>query len=103
MRNEIIYEKLDRLEKMLRLSVDKPMKIDEAAEFTGIKKSTLYNMVYKRTIPHSKPSGRILLFSRLDLINWMTNHRVHTGEEFEEEYRRHGRIRWLDDLKRKKI
>ena len=48
MRNEVIYEKLDRIEKMLRLSIDKPMKIDEAAEFTGIKKSTLYQMVFQK-------------------------------------------------------
>lgn len=50
MKNEVIYEKLDGIEKMLRFSVDKPMKIDETAEFTGIKKSTLYLMVSKKTI-----------------------------------------------------
>ena len=54
MRNEIIYEKLDRLEKMLRVGVNNPIKIDEAVEFTEIKKSTLFQMVSKRTIPHSK-------------------------------------------------
>ena len=102
MRNEVIYEKLDRIEKMLRLSIDKPMKVDEAAEFTGIKKSTLYQMVFKKTIPHSKPTGKFLFFSRLDLINWIAKHRVYTGEEFEEEYRTHGRIRWLDELRRSK-
>jgi len=72
MRNEIIYEKLDRLEKMLQLSVDKPMRIDEAAEFTGIKKSNLYQMVFKKKIPHSKPSGKFLFFSKLDLMNWIS-------------------------------
>jgi hypothetical protein len=66
MRNEIIYEKLDRLVKMLRLTVDKPVKIDEAAEFTGIKKSTLYQMVFKKTYRIQSPTESF--YSSRDLI-----------------------------------
>jgi len=38
----------------------------------------------------------------MDLINWIAKHRVRTEDEFEEEYARCGRIRWLDDLRRLK-
>jgi excisionase family DNA binding protein len=100
MKNEIILEKLDRIEKLIRLSQDKPMRIDEAAAFTGLTKSTLYQLVFKKQIPHSKPTSKMLFFSKIDLVNWINKHRVHTGEEFEEEYRTHGRIRWLEELRK---
>lgn len=102
MKNDIILDKLDRIEKLIRLSQDKPMRVDEAAEFLSLSKSTLYQMVFKNQIPHSKPTSKMLFFSKIDLVNWISKHRIHTGEEYEEEYRVHGKIRWIDELKRNK-
>ena len=46
----------------------KPMNIDEASEFLGIPKNTLYAKV--ETIPHSKV-GKRLVFTDRGLTRWM--------------------------------
>ncbi|MBN1187332.1 MAG: helix-turn-helix domain-containing protein [Bacteroidales bacterium] len=51
---------------------DKPDKcsISEASEITGLKKSAIYQMTFKGTIPFKK-FGRKLVFSREELQNWL--------------------------------
>jgi excisionase family DNA binding protein len=36
----------------------KALSVDEAAEFTGLKKNYLYKLIYLKKIPHYKPAGR---------------------------------------------
>jgi len=43
---------------------------EEAAEYLGIKKSTLYDWVLQRKIPHTK-IGRLLKFRIEDLDRWI--------------------------------
>jgi len=63
----IILEKLDKIESLLKLQTDEPLTIERTSEFLGIKKSTIYQLVFERKIPFYKPNKR-LFFSKNDLM-----------------------------------
>jgi len=55
-----------------RVTASKPMlTMQEASLFTGLSKHTLYRMTCSKQIKHYKPGGKLIYFSREDLINWM--------------------------------
>jgi excisionase family DNA binding protein len=47
------------------------MNVQEAAAFLGVSKSTLYKYTSSGEIAYSKPNGKIILFNRADLENWI--------------------------------
>lgn len=60
---------------------DDIMDIAQAAAFLGIKENTLYKYTSARTIPHYKPSGCKLFFSKIELCQWVAKGRVPTMDE----------------------
>lgn len=55
-----------------RVTENKPMlTMQEAAMFTGLSRHTLYRLTCSKQIKHYKPGGKLIYFSREDLINWM--------------------------------
>lgn len=50
------------------------MSADQAADYTGIPKQSLYKLTAAKAIPHAKPGNR-LLFKREDLDAWLDAHR----------------------------
>ena len=46
------------------------LRTDEAAEFLGISKNTLYEWIIQKKIPHIKV-GRLVKFKREDLEAWL--------------------------------
>lgn len=58
--------------------------LDEAADYTGLSKSTLYKLNSSNEIPHYKPSGGKVYYKLTELINWLTSNRVATSAEIEE-------------------
>ena len=81
-----LLEKVDRLEQKLEDALSqKPeqheyMNVEQAIEFLQIAKSTLYNKVHKREIPHFKFNGS-LRFKRADLRIYLEKGKVITSEE----------------------
>lgn len=57
------------------------MNFDEAAEYLGVAKTSLYNKCYRKQIPHYKPSGGKLYFLRSELDAWIAAGRVATKKE----------------------
>jgi excisionase family DNA binding protein len=49
---------------------------EEAARYTGIKKSTLYNLVMQRRVPHHRIGRRFVLFDAQDLSKWLAARKV---------------------------
>lgn len=47
------------------------LNLKEAASFLCIAKSTLYKLTCKKQVRFYKPSGKIILFRREDLISWV--------------------------------
>lgn len=58
--------------------------VEEAAEFTGYSVPTIYDLIHKKKIPHSKPSGKPF-FSRSELERWMLSNPVKTKMDLETE------------------
>jgi excisionase family DNA binding protein len=77
-------EMLEQIQRMLEEN-SKPLTVDEACEFMGVSKSTLYKLTHKRKIRFSKPNGRKIYFAKSDLIAWMSRNQVKTSEQIEEE------------------
>ena len=50
-------------------------------ELTGYSKPAIYQRTSKGLIPHFRRDGR-LLFRRDEIINWLTEHRVETQDEY---------------------
>lgn len=55
--------------------------LDEAAQYTGLTKSTLYKLTSNREIAYSKPKGKMCFFKRTDLDDWMMSNPVATTDE----------------------
>lgn len=54
---------------------------DEAAKYMGVSKSYLYKLTMRRSIPHSKPMGKMCYFRRADLEQWLMSNPVATSTE----------------------
>ena len=65
-------------------SVEKPMRVKEAAEFVGLAVSSLYGLCHRREIPFAK-RGRMVYFWPSELASWIAEGRVRTKGEIEQE------------------
>lgn len=52
--------------------------LEEAAQYTGLKKSALYKLTHNKIIPFSKPNGKMCYFRRTDIEDWMMSNPVST-------------------------
>lgn len=52
--------------------------LDEAAQYTGMKKSYLYKLTASKAIPHYKPNGKNCFFRRTELEDWLMTNPVAT-------------------------
>lgn len=55
--------------------------LEEAAQYTGMKKSYLYKLTASKAIPHYKPNGKNCFFRRTELEDWLTANPVATMED----------------------
>lgn len=67
--------------KGIGLASKEVLTFDEAAQFTGLAKSTLYKMTSGQKIPHYKPSGKLCYFNREELQAWLMQNRISTTDE----------------------
>lgn len=57
------------------------MNIEQASEFLGISKSTLYKKSMKNEIPKYRPAGGKLLFKVEELTRWIEKFRINSADE----------------------
>lgn len=78
-------EELDKLAAAINDSITicqkEVLTLDEAAQYTGMKKSSLYKLTSARLLPHSKPNGKYCFFNRKALEEWMMSNPVATTTE----------------------
>jgi len=60
----------------------KPLSVDEAAQYLGIPKATLYQFTRLRDIPHQKV-GKRLTFLTSELDEWVVSKKQRTRSEIE--------------------
>ena len=54
------------------LAIERPLNINQAARFLGLRRGTVYNMVSRRAIPFHKV-GRRVLFKKEELEAWFAS------------------------------
>ncbi|PNW27217.1 helix-turn-helix transcriptional regulator [Formosa algae] len=59
--------------------------LEEACEYTGLSKSYMYKLTSLRLIPYSKPSGKLVFFSKESLDSWMLDNEHLTKGDIERE------------------
>jgi len=64
--------------------LEKPMNIDEAADFLNYKKSYIYQLVSKKKIPCYKPTGGYLYFKQKDLEDFIFRGKISADYEIKE-------------------
>lgn len=57
--------------------------LEEAAQYTGLKKSYLYKLTSTKAIPHYKPNGKNCFFKRTELEEWLTTNLVATTADLD--------------------
>ncbi len=67
--------------KMAGLATKEVLTFDEASIFTGLSKSYLYKLTSGQKIPHFKPAGKMVYFSRQELEAWLLQNRISTIDE----------------------
>jgi len=71
MTKEQIQNQLTEIKSLLKKKDDKPLSFKEAASYLGFAPSYLYKLTYRKVIPHYKPTGKMLFFSKCELDEWI--------------------------------
>jgi excisionase family DNA binding protein len=83
--NEQILERLNNIEQLLAQQTDKLMSFREACEYADLSASQMYKYTHRGEIPHYKPNGKKLYFSKSDLDVWLKRNRIKTKSEIDQE------------------
>lgn len=83
-----LQKRMSILEDLL-IPAKETLTLEEAAEFLGIKRSSLYKMTHEQTIPFYKPNGKMIYFEKSDLLEWIRQNRVSSDAEITEEAKLH--------------
>lgn len=60
---------------MVDQSIDKYIKIDEVADYLGVRPSTIRAWIKSKGMPHYRVGGKLLKFKRSEIDKW-----INTGE-----------------------
>lgn len=74
---------LQNVERNTLLAAKKVLTLEDVALLTGISKSYLYKMTYRKELPYYKPNGKLIYFDRKEVEEWMLQNRVCTNAEAE--------------------
>ncbi len=81
---EQIQDQLTRIEAILKDQKEKPLSFLEACKYTGLSKSYMYKLTFKGEIPHYKPNGKMIYFTKQDLDNFLLRNRVESNEAIDQ-------------------
>lgn len=72
---------IDELIRRSLINTKPVLTVDEAVDYTGLAKSSLYKLTASRKIPHYKPIGKKLYFDREELDTWLLKNRIDTQKD----------------------
>lgn len=75
---------LDRIERAA-IAQKKVLTLDEACQYSGIKKSFMYKLTHLNKIEFFKPRGKQIYIEREALENWLLQNPVKTADAIEKE------------------
>jgi len=83
-RYDEILEHLKQIKEILETQVDEPLTFNEACKFLHCSNSCLYKLTSKNLIPHYKPNGKKIFFSKRKLCAWITRDPIKTASEIDQ-------------------
>ena len=84
MSEELIYQKLDNIEKLLveqSLLKKEVLNFNETALYLEVSHSHLYKLTSTGAIPAYKPNGKKLYFNRQELDEWLLSNKQSSTDE----------------------
>ena len=84
MSNEFIEKRLDKIESLLIGQKD-VFTFDECCQYTGISKTYMYKLTCSNRVPHFKPHGKTIYFSKSEIDSWLLKNPIKTTEQLEQE------------------
>ena len=89
-----LQERVNRLENLC-YAAKEILNLEEAANFLGIAKSTLYKMTHLNQLPYFKPAGKLIFFEKKKLIEWVHGAKSKSVDEIKEygNEQEHGTVR----------
>lgn len=85
MKENQIIEKLNTIEQLLTSQSVKPFTFTDACKYLDCSKSYLYKLTSTNKIPHYKPNGKKVFFSKTELDAWLLRNPIKTHSEIEQE------------------
>lgn len=85
MENDLILEKLERIEAILSKTTKTIFTVDDLINYTGLKRSYIYKLVHLGKIPYSKPQGKLLFFDREEIDHWLRQNKSRSKAQIESE------------------
>jgi len=82
--NEVIIEKLNKLETLLVSSVKQILTVEDLINYTGFSRSYIYKLVHKSIIPYSKPNGKTLFFQKKEIDEWLLQNKSNSVFQIEQ-------------------
>jgi excisionase family DNA binding protein len=74
--SEQILQKLSAIEDLVKKKDDRPLTFKEACAYLGYAPSYLYKLTYRKVIPHYKPTGKMIFFSKNEIDEWVYKSKV---------------------------
>jgi excisionase family DNA binding protein len=84
MTNEWIEKRLEKIENLL-LGQKDVFTVEECCRYTGLSKTYMYKLTSSNRIPHFKPHGKSIYFSKTEIDRWLMKNPVKTGLQLEQE------------------
>ena len=85
MENNLILQKLERIESILFENTKPMMTVEDLINYTGFKRSYIYKLVHYEEIPYSKPNGGTLFFEREEINQWLRQNKSKSISQIEQE------------------
>lgn len=85
MENQMILEKLNRLERLIVDSTKEIFNVDDLINYTGFTRSHIYKLVHKNVIPYSKPNGKFLFFLKSEIDEWLLQNKSQSVSQIEQQ------------------
>lgn len=73
---DMIMKQLADIRKFSLLAAKNVLDIDDMVALTGLSKSYVYKLTYRKEIPYYKPNGKLIYFDRQEVENWMRQNKV---------------------------
>lgn len=84
MENQMILEKLNKLERLITDSTKEIFNIEDLINYTGFSRSYIYKLVHKNVVPYSKPNGKFLFFQKSEIDEWLLQNKNQSVSQIEQ-------------------